>query len=148
MKIDAITNDLFSLFTLDGKTTRVRALPMADAVAWSALAAEARGRLEAAQDYGAVREAVMACREALAQYDGITAEALEACSTEQVLGAIDALLEVNDPFARRRRRAEAEQEKRQARELEIMKTLPADTVKMILEKNSDVLSAVSPSSSD
>lgn len=141
MKIESINNDKFRLLIVQGKDVKVCALPMADAVAWSALATQARGSIAAASDYGAMREAIAEAAAVLAEYPELTAEVLAECSVEQITGALDALLEVNDPFVRRRRRAEAEAEKRQARELEIMAKLPAETIATLLKGNMPAVSA-------
>lgn len=147
MKVETIANDKFTILTVDGAPVQVRALPMSDAVAWAALATKATAAVATADDYGAMRDAMNDCAEVLGQYPGIDGTLLDKCSTEQISGALEALLEVNDPFAQRRRRAEAEAIKRQARELEIIKALPADAMKMILEQNSDALSVPLQSSS-
>lgn len=148
MKIETINNEAFKLLTVQGKDVKVRALPMGDAVAWSALATKARQGIDAAVDYGEMRDALAEAAVVLGEYPDITPEVLVACSVEQITSALDALLEVNDPFVRRRRRAEAEAEKRQARELEIMAKLPAETVATILKENMPAASAALAASSE
>jgi len=139
MKIETINNDKFTILTVEGAPIHVRALPMSDAVAWAALATVATQAVAAASDYGAMRDAMVQCSDVLAQYPGINAELLEKLTTEQITGALEALLEVNDPFARRRRRAEADAEKNMA----VLAKMPAETVAVILRQHTETISAPS-----
>lgn len=148
MKVEIINNDAFKLLTVQGKDVKVRALPMSDAVAWAALATKARNDIAAAVDYAEMRDAMAEAAAVLGEYPDLAADVLTQCSVEQITGALDALLEVNDPFVRRRRRAEAEAEKRQARELEIMAKMPPETIVAILKENTPAVSAALAASSE
>lgn len=139
MKIETLNNDSFNLLNVEGAAVKVRALPMSDAVAWSALATNATRTIEKANTYKDMRDAMVECAEVLKQYPGIAETVVDKCTTDQIASALEALLEVNDPFARRRRQAEREA----AKNMELMSKLPPETLASLLQKHMDGTSAQS-----
>lgn len=139
MKVETINNDLMQILTVDGAAVKVRALPMSDAVAWAALATKAMQRVASAADYGDMRDAMLECVSVLGEYPGIEAGVLDKCSTEQITGALEALLECNDPFAQRRRRGKVDEEKN----LTLLAKMPPETVAAILRQHMETTSAPS-----
>ena len=119
MKISALVNEQFHLLTLGDVKVHARALNMTQALDWSERANAARNEVKTARDYSGMLRAVSGCVDVLADYPELTSgrageippSTWEVISTEQVIAAVDALLEVNDPFVQvRRERAEQERE--------------------------------------
>jgi hypothetical protein len=141
IKPEQINNDEFTVCKIAGKPLRVRQLSCAGGMEWSAKAAVATAARDAATDYGEMRDAIEAMGEVLAEYDGITADHVAAMTTAQIEGCMEALREANDPFVRRRLRDAEKQDKDQALNLELMKSLPTDSLKVILQQATAAQSA-------
>lgn len=113
---DRTMNTPFPVFTIpvDGKekTFRARALTMSQAAAWCPLAAEFGQRLQRASglnpearyaELESIEELGIDCLKACPSIENADRIDWKALTFEQVMGAIDEIFEVSDPFARAQR---------------------------------------------
>lgn len=121
---DRTLNTPFQIFTVvvDGKekTFRARALTMSQATAWCPLAAEFGERLQRAStlnpearyaELESISELGIDCLKACPSIENVERVNWEGLTFEQVMGAIDEIYEVSDPFAQAQRKQQQALEK-------------------------------------